>query len=156
MLRLSTALAGNRVITACYTGDIGHFDEDGFVFITDRKKDVVFVKGFDVFPREVEEVIHTHPKVGTVGVVGVPDARTGGERLVAFVVPRTGKIVDPAELSAYCASRWSTTSPERGAGGRAAADYGRSQAGPRRTAAGSPRRAGTAGRLSSHGPIKRE
>ncbi len=42
-------MAGNRVITACYTGDIGHFDEDGFVFITDRKKDVVFVKGFNVF-----------------------------------------------------------------------------------------------------------
>ena len=98
-------MAGNRVITACYTGDIGHFDEDGFVFITDRKKDVVFVKGFDVFPREVEEVIYTHPKVGRVGVVGVPDARTGGERLVAVVVPRTGKIVDPAELSAYCAPR---------------------------------------------------
>ena len=75
------------------------------MFITDRKKDVVFVKGFNVFPREVEEVIHTLPKVGTVGVVGVPDARTGGERLVAFVVPRTGKIVDPAEISAYCASR---------------------------------------------------
>ena len=56
-------------------------------------------------PSEVEEVIHTHPKVGTVGVVGVPDARTGGERLVAFVVPRTGKIVDAAEISAYCASR---------------------------------------------------
>jgi long-chain acyl-CoA synthetase len=88
-----------------YTGDIGHFDEDGFVFITDRKKDVVFVKGFNVFPREVEEVIHTHPKVGMVGVVGVPDARTGGERLVAFVVPCTGKIVDPAEISAHCASR---------------------------------------------------
>ena len=75
------------------------------MFITERKKDVVFVKGFDVFPREVEEVIYTHRKVGRVGVVGVPDARTGGERLVAFVVPRTGKIVDPAELSAYCASR---------------------------------------------------
>ena len=88
-----------------YTGDIGHLDEDGFVFITDRKKDVVFVKGFNVFPREVEEVLHAHPKVGMVGVVGVPEARTGGERLVAFVVPRTGKIVDAAEISAYCASR---------------------------------------------------
>jgi long-chain acyl-CoA synthetase len=88
-----------------YTGDIGHIDDDGFVFITDRKKDVVFVKGFNVFPREVEEVIHTHPKVGMVGVVGVPDARTGGERLVAFIVPRTGEMVDPAEISAYCASQ---------------------------------------------------
>jgi long-chain acyl-CoA synthetase len=88
-----------------HTGDIGHIDEDGFVFITDRKKDVVFVKGFNVFPREVEEVIHTHPKVGMVGVVGAADARTGGERLVAFVVPRTGEMVDSAEISAYCASR---------------------------------------------------
>jgi long-chain acyl-CoA synthetase len=88
-----------------HTGDIGHIDEDGFVFITDRKKDVVFVKGFNVFPREVEEVIHTHPKVGMVGVVGVPDARTSGERLVAFVVPRTGEMVDSAEIAQYCALR---------------------------------------------------
>lgn len=88
-----------------YTGDIGHLDEDGFLFITDRKKDVVFVKGFNVFPREVEEVIHTYPKVDMAGVVGVPDARTGGERLVAFVVPRAGETVDAAEISAHCASR---------------------------------------------------
>jgi long-chain acyl-CoA synthetase len=86
-----------------YTGDIGHLDEDGFVFITDRKKDVVFLKGFNVFPREVEEVIQTHPKVGMVGVVGMPDARTGGERLVAFIVPQTGEMIDPTEISAYCA-----------------------------------------------------
>jgi long-chain acyl-CoA synthetase len=88
-----------------YTGDIGYLDEDGFLFITDRKKDVVFVKGFNVFPREVEEAIHTHQSVGMVGVVGVPDARTGGERLVAFVAPRTGEKVDAAEISAHCASR---------------------------------------------------
>jgi long-chain acyl-CoA synthetase len=74
-----------------YTGDIGHLHVDGFVFITDRKRDVVFVKGFNVFPREVEEVIQTHPKVGMVGVVGMPDARTGGERLVAFIVPKRAK-----------------------------------------------------------------
>ena len=88
-----------------YTGDIGHLDEEGFLFITDRKKDVVFVKGLNVFPREVEELIHTHPKVDMVGVVGVPDARTGGERLVAFVVPRAGEMVDPMEISQYCAER---------------------------------------------------
>jgi long-chain acyl-CoA synthetase len=88
-----------------YTGDIGYLDEDGFLFIIDRKKDVVFVKGFNVFPREVEEAIHTHQSVGMVGVVGVPDARTGGERLVAFVVPRTGENVDAAEISAHCVSR---------------------------------------------------
>ena len=88
-----------------YTGDIGYLDEDGFVFLIDRKKDVVFVKGFNVFPREVEEAIHTHRSVGVVGVVGVPDARTAGERLVAFVVPRTGKEVDAAEIFAHCASQ---------------------------------------------------
>jgi long-chain acyl-CoA synthetase len=66
---------------------------------------VVFVKGFNVFPREVEEAIHTHQSVGMVGVVGVPDARTGGERLVAFVAPRTDEKVDAAEISAHCASR---------------------------------------------------
>jgi long-chain acyl-CoA synthetase len=88
-----------------YTGDIGYLDEEGFLFITDRKKDVVFVKGFNVFPREVEEVIHTHQSVGMAGVVGVPDARTGGERLVAFVVPRAGEQVDAAEIFAHCASR---------------------------------------------------
>jgi long-chain acyl-CoA synthetase len=88
-----------------YTGDIGYLDDDGFLFITDRKKDVVFVKGFNVFPREVEEVIHTHPKVDMAGVVGVPDPRNGGERLVAFVVPRMDETVDPSEISAYCAAR---------------------------------------------------
>jgi long-chain acyl-CoA synthetase len=88
-----------------YTGDIGYLDEDGFLFITDRKEDVVFVKGFNVFPREVEEVIHTHPKVDMVGVVGVPDARTGGKRLLAFVAPRAGETLDAAEISVHCASR---------------------------------------------------
>jgi long-chain acyl-CoA synthetase len=88
-----------------YTGDIGYLDEDGFLFIIDRKKDVVFVKGFNVFPREVEEAIHTHQSVGMVGVVGVPDARTGGERLVAFVAPRPGEKLDAAEISTHCASR---------------------------------------------------
>ncbi len=88
-----------------YTGDIGCLDEDGFVFITDRKKDVVFVKGFNVFPREVEELIHTHPKVDMVGVVGVPDPRNGSERLVAFVVPQMDETIDPGDISAYCAAR---------------------------------------------------
>ena len=88
-----------------YTGDIGYLDDDGFVFITDRKKDVVFVKGFNVFPREVEEVIHSHPKVGMAAVVGAPDSRSGGERLVAFVVPRADEMVDAAEISMYCGSQ---------------------------------------------------
>ena len=88
-----------------YTGDIGYLDEDGFVFITDRKKDVIFVKGFNVFPREVEEVIYTHPKVTTAGVVGAPDERSGGERVIAFVVPRADETIEAAEISAHCVSR---------------------------------------------------
>jgi long-chain acyl-CoA synthetase len=87
-----------------HTGDIGHLDLDGFLFITDRKKDVVLVKGFNVFPREVEEVIHAHPRVGAAGVVGVPDARSG-ERLVAYVVPRAGEALSEAELAAHVAER---------------------------------------------------
>jgi len=88
-----------------YTGDIVYLDEDGFVFITDRKKDVVFIKGFNVFPREVEEVIYTHPCVGMAGVVGAPDPRSGGERVIAFVVPRNGELIDEDEISKHCASR---------------------------------------------------
>lgn len=88
-----------------HTGDIGHLDTDGFLFVTDRKKDVVFVKGFNVFPREVEEVLHAHPQVATAGVVGVPDARTGGERLIAYVVPRRQEAVDASAIAAHCSSR---------------------------------------------------
>jgi long-chain acyl-CoA synthetase len=89
-----------------HTGDIGHLDSDGFLFVTDRKKDVVLVKGFNVFPREVEEAIHTHPEVAAVGVVGVPDERTGGERLVAYVVPRAGgEAPTGAEIAAHVAER---------------------------------------------------
>jgi long-chain acyl-CoA synthetase len=88
-----------------YTGDIGYLDKDGFVFISDRKKDVVFVKGFNVFPREVEEVINTHPKVHTVGVIGAPDQRNGGERLIAFVVPKTCETINEGDIYTYCSSR---------------------------------------------------
>ncbi|MBX5454142.1 MAG: AMP-binding protein [Acidobacteriia bacterium] len=87
-----------------YTGDIGRMDADGFLYITDRKKDVILVKGFNVFPREVEEVIHTHPKVAAAGVVGVPDARTG-ERVIAYVVPRPEEALDADELAVYIAER---------------------------------------------------
>jgi long-chain acyl-CoA synthetase len=65
---------------------------------------VVLVKGFNVFPREVEEVIHIHPKVAAVGVVGVPDTRSG-ERLVAYVVPRAGEAPGEAEIAAHVAER---------------------------------------------------
>jgi long-chain acyl-CoA synthetase len=59
-----------------YTGDIGYLDEEGFVFVTGRKNDVVFVNGFNVFPHEVEEVSHSHCRLGMVGVAGAPGARS--------------------------------------------------------------------------------
>ena len=65
----------------------------------------MFVKGFNVFPREVEEVLHAHPKVGMAAVVGAPDPPTGGERLVAFIVPRPGERAQEAEIAAHCAAR---------------------------------------------------
>ncbi|MFL5287384.1 MAG: class I adenylate-forming enzyme family protein [Rhodopila sp.] len=87
-----------------HTGDIGHLDAGGFLFITGRRKAMVFVKGFNVFPREVEEVIHTHPKVAAAGEVGVPDLRTGGDKLVAFVTPRQDEILAVEEITAHCAA----------------------------------------------------
>ena len=66
------------------TGDVGHLDEDGYVFIIDRKKDLVLVSGFNVFPRNVEEAIYRHPAVEEVTVIGIPDDYTG-EAVKAFV-----------------------------------------------------------------------
>ena len=68
-----------------YTGDIGVLDEDGYLSIRDRKKDMAIVGGFNVYPREVEEALHAHPSVVEAAVVGVPDDYRG-EVLVGFVV----------------------------------------------------------------------
>lgn len=82
-----------------HTGDVGRFDEDGFLYIVDRKKDMIITGGFNVFPREVEDVIATHPAVAQVAVIGVPDERWG-EAVKAFVVARPGETVDADELVA--------------------------------------------------------
>jgi fatty-acyl-CoA synthase len=82
-----------------HTGDVGRFDDEGFLHIVDRKKDMIVSGGFNVFPREVEDVIATHPSVAQVAVVGVPDD-TWGEAVKAVVVPRPGATVDAAELIA--------------------------------------------------------
>lgn len=87
-----------------YTGDIGHLDADGFLHITDRKKDVVLVSGYNVFPREVEEALSVHPQIAAVGVVGAPDERSG-ERVVAFIVPREGAALDAADIAAFAVTR---------------------------------------------------
>jgi long-chain acyl-CoA synthetase len=84
-----------------YTGDLGYLDEDGYLFIVDRKKDVIKPSGFQVWPREVEEVIASHPAVAEVGVAGVPDEYQG-EAVKAWVVLREGQQVTADELRAYC------------------------------------------------------
>jgi long-chain acyl-CoA synthetase len=84
-----------------YTGDIGEFDADGYLFIRDRKKDLVIVGGYNVYPREVEEVLFTHPDVVEAAVVGQPDAYRG-EVLLGFVVLRAGAAFDEEAMKAFC------------------------------------------------------
>jgi acyl-CoA synthetase (AMP-forming)/AMP-acid ligase II len=87
-----------------HTGDVGIMDDRGYLQITDRKKDMFIVGGFNVYPAEVENAILEHPDVAQVAVVSAPDARMG-EVGVAFVVPRAGASIDPEELCAWCAPR---------------------------------------------------
>jgi long-chain acyl-CoA synthetase len=84
-----------------YTGDIGRMDEDGYFYIVQRKKDMVIVSGFNVYPNEVEEVLYSHPAVMEAGVIGVTDDYRG-ERVKAFVALRPGATVTEEELIEYC------------------------------------------------------
>jgi HIP---CoA ligase len=83
-----------------HTGDIGTMDADGYVAITDRKKDMFICGGFNAYPAEIERLLLTHPGVAQAAVIGVPDERLG-EVGMAFVVPRSGASVDPAEVVAW-------------------------------------------------------
>jgi long-chain acyl-CoA synthetase len=84
-----------------FTGDLGYLDEDGYVFIVDRKKDLIKTSGFQVWPREIEEVISAHPAVLEVGVAGMPD-QMKGESVKAWIVLRPNATLDAAELKAWC------------------------------------------------------
>ncbi|MEV7563229.1 AMP-binding protein [Streptomyces sp. NPDC089795] len=86
------------------TGDVGFMDPDGWLYVVDRKKDMINASGFKVWPREVEDVLYTHPAVREAAVVGVPDPYRG-ESVKAYVSLRPGTSVEPAELSAFCAER---------------------------------------------------
>jgi long-chain acyl-CoA synthetase len=79
------------------TGDIGYRDEEGYYYITDRKKDMLLVNGINVYPREIEEVIYQFPNVKEVAVIGKPDSRRG-EQPIAFVVPAENATVDAEAL----------------------------------------------------------
>jgi len=87
-----------------HTGDLGYLDEDGYVFIVDRKKDMIKTSGFQVWPREVEEVLATHPSVAEVGVAGVGDP-IKGEVVHAWIVVRQGHTATEDELRSFCRSR---------------------------------------------------
>ena len=83
------------------TGDLACMDEDGYLFVVDRKKDLVKASGFQVWPREIEEVLARHPAVAEVSVAGVPDERRG-EAINAWVVLRAGMLATQDELRAFC------------------------------------------------------
>jgi long-chain acyl-CoA synthetase len=87
-----------------YTGDIGYLDEDGYLFIVDRKKDLIKPSGFQVWPREVEEVIASFPAVADVSVAGVPDAMQG-EAVKAWVVLKPGEQASAKEIQDYCRTK---------------------------------------------------
>lgn len=87
-----------------HTGDIARQDERGYMFILDRKKDMIVTGGFNIFPREVEDVLSQHADVAMVAVVGVPDEKWG-EAVTAIVVPREGAKPDPDELISMVRTR---------------------------------------------------
>jgi long-chain acyl-CoA synthetase len=84
-----------------HTGDVGYVDEDGFYYVVDREKHVIVTGGYNVYPREVEELLFEHPAVADAAVVGVPDERRG-ETVHAYVVPAPDAEVTPEELQQYC------------------------------------------------------
>jgi long-chain acyl-CoA synthetase len=86
------------------TGDIAVMDEEGFFSIVDRKKDMIISGGFNVYPRDVDEVLFSHPKIMEACVIGVPDEYSG-ERIKAFVVMKEGETAEPQEIIDFCKER---------------------------------------------------
>ena len=87
-----------------HSGDIGYIDDEGFVFIVDRKKEMIIRGGFNVYPREIEEVIYMHASIAEAAVVGVPDEKFG-EEIHAVVAAKPGMTIDPDELIAFVKER---------------------------------------------------
>jgi long-chain acyl-CoA synthetase len=87
-----------------YTGDIGYADENGYFYITDRKKELIIVGGFNVFPREIDELIYKHPKVKEGISVGLPDP-CKGERIKVYIILKEGETATPEEFNAYFKER---------------------------------------------------
>jgi long-chain acyl-CoA synthetase len=86
------------------TGDVAHRDEDGFYFIVDRKKDMIIRGGFNVYPREIEEVLYGHPAIGEAAVIGVKH-ESHGEEVKAVVAFKVGQSATSEQIIAYCKER---------------------------------------------------
>jgi len=86
------------------TGDLGKIDEDGYLYIVDRKKNMILVQGMNVYPREIEEIIMSHPAVEETAVIGIDDKKHG-EIPIAFIVIKPGYDVKSKEISTYCRER---------------------------------------------------
>jgi len=84
-----------------YTGDIGFFDEDGYLSIIDRKKDMIIASGYNIYPREIDEILFEHPKVLEACAIGIPDAYRG-ETVKAFIVVKPGEILTEEEITQWC------------------------------------------------------
>jgi long-chain acyl-CoA synthetase len=89
-----------------HTGDIGKFDGDGYLYIVDRTKDMIIAGGYNIFPREIDEVLFEHPKVLEACTIGVPHEYRG-ETVKSFIVAKPGQTVTEAEMDAYCRTRLS-------------------------------------------------
>lgn len=87
-----------------HTGDIGRLDEDGYLYIVDRKKDMIIAGGFNIYPRDIDEVLFEHPKVLEACVIGIPDEYRG-ETVKAFIVPKPGETISEKELDQFCRER---------------------------------------------------
>jgi long-chain acyl-CoA synthetase len=87
-----------------YTGDIAYMDEEGYVFIVDRKKDMIIAGGFNIYPRDVDEVLYEHPKIADAVTIGIPDPYRG-ETVKVFVVVKPGETLTEEEVIAHCRQR---------------------------------------------------
>jgi long-chain acyl-CoA synthetase len=90
--------------TWLHTGDVARMDEEGYFYIVDRKKDMILSAGYNVYPREVEEVLYQHPKVLEAAVIGLPD-KVRGERIVAYLTLKAGETATAVEIRTFCRER---------------------------------------------------
>jgi long-chain acyl-CoA synthetase len=87
-----------------YTGDIGYFDEEGYLTISDRKKDVIVASGFNIFPKEIDELLFEHPRINEACCIGIPDEYRG-ETVKAYIVVKPGETLTKQEVVAFCKER---------------------------------------------------